>query len=204
MTDPDVFEHADRNDPVELPVDVPIILQQKSGALAQSLFRSPLVGNGMLLLRQRHAGDIGAAELGEIEPKTAPAAPHVEHALIAPKPQLRGDVPFLGELCIVEGGVRVFEIGAAVLPVGIEEERIETAVEIVMMRDVAAGSLARIELGEAAAGVSQQPLCSGPFGGFHTLTEQDGEHIGNRALFDHQGTIHIGFAEFELGVAQQT
>ena len=44
---------------------------------------------------------------------------------------------FLGELGVVERLFRRFEIGAAVLPVGVEEQRIELAVEIVMMRDVA-------------------------------------------------------------------
>ena len=45
-------------------------------------------------------------------------------------------MPFLGQLRVVERLIGVFEIGAAVLPVGIEEQRIEPAVEVVMMRDV--------------------------------------------------------------------
>ena len=43
----------------------------------------------------------------------------------------------LGELGVVERLVGRLEIGAGVLPVGVEEQRIEPAVEIVMMRDVA-------------------------------------------------------------------
>ena len=52
----------------------------------------------------------------------------------------------LGELGVVERRVRRFEIGATVLLVGIEEERIEPAVEIVVMGDVVSGAAARIEL----------------------------------------------------------
>ena len=71
------------------------------------------------------------------------------------------------------------------------------------MRDVAAGTLARIELLEAAAGVAQQPLRPRPFRGFDALRQQDRQHVRNRTLFDHQGTVHIGFAESEFGIAQQ-
>ena len=50
--------------------------------------------------------------------------------------QLGGEVAFLGELRVVERLLGMLEIGAAVLPVGVEEERIEPPVEIVVMRDV--------------------------------------------------------------------
>ena len=46
----------------------------------------------------------------------------------------------LGELGVVERLLGMLEIGAAVLPVGIEEERVEPLVEIVVMRDVARAS----------------------------------------------------------------
>ena len=52
----------------------------------------------------------------------------------------------LGELGVVERLVGRLEIGAAVLPVGVEEERIEPAVEIVVMRDVAPRAFGGIEL----------------------------------------------------------
>jgi hypothetical protein len=42
----------------------------------------------------------------------------------------------LGELRIVEGLVRRLEIGAAILPVGIEEERVEPPIEIVVVGNV--------------------------------------------------------------------
>ena len=52
--------------------------------------------------------------------------------------QLGGEMALLGELRVVERLVRVLEIGAAILPVGVEEQRVEPPVEIVVMRDVAA------------------------------------------------------------------
>jgi len=45
-------------------------------------------------------------------------------------------VASLGQLSVVERGVRTFEIGAAILLVAVEEQRIEPAVEIIVVRDV--------------------------------------------------------------------
>ena len=83
VIDADMLEHADRDDAVERPVDVAIVLQLEARALGQALFRGALVGDGVLLLRQRDAGHVGAGDLGEIEPKAAPAAADVEHAQVA-------------------------------------------------------------------------------------------------------------------------
>ncbi len=68
----------------------------------------------------------------------------------------------LGELGVVERGVGGLEIGAAILPVGVEEQGIEPAVEVVVVRHVAARALARIELGEAAGEEAQQELRARP------------------------------------------
>jgi hypothetical protein len=62
------------------------------------------------------------------------------------------------------------EIGAAVLPVGIEEQRKELPVEIVMVGDVTPCALAAME-------IAQQPLCPHPERRFtaDALVEHDGE-----------------------------
>ena len=97
----------------------------------------------MLFVRERDAGHIGAADFGEIEPEPAPAATDVEHAqilteLVRFEQQLGRQMPFLRKLRVVERLAGLFEIGAAILPVGVEEERVEASVEIVMMRHIAA------------------------------------------------------------------
>ena len=56
----------------------------------------------------------------------------------------------LGELRLVERLIGRLEIGAGILPVGVEEERVEPAVEIVVVRDVAPRAAARIELLQVA------------------------------------------------------
>ena len=58
-----------------------------------------------------------------------------------------GGKPPEGNAC--ERLIRPLEISAAILPVRIEEERIEPPIEIVMMRDITARARAWIELLEA-------------------------------------------------------
>ncbi len=54
------------------------------------------------------------------------------------------------ELRFIEARALALEIGAGILPVLIEKQLVEPAVEIVMMRRVAAGFRDVIALGEAA------------------------------------------------------
>ena len=61
-----------------------------------------------------------------------------------PMQQLGREMALLGELGVVERLIGRFEIGAGVLPVGIEEQRIQPAVEIVVVRDIATRPAGRL------------------------------------------------------------
>ena len=108
------------------------------------------------------AGDAGFAHFGQVHREPAPAAADVEHAVVALDQELGRQVPLLGDLGVVEGLVGGLEVGAAILAVGVEEQRIELAVEVVVVRDVAARALRRIELPQPAVEVSDQPLQARP------------------------------------------
>src|SRR5437870_2262762 len=142
--------------------------------------------------------------LGEIEGKPAPAAPDVEHALVRGDQKLGREVSLFGKLRIVERLTVRLEIGAAVLPIRVEEQPVELAVEIVMVRNIAPRARARIELLQTTIEIAGQPLRPRPGGraSVAVLTEHDGEDIGDRAAFDNDAAIHIGFAELELGIEQ--
>lgn len=170
------------------------------GRAGQALFRRARIGDLQLFGRQRHAGDGGVCDLGDIEPEPAPARADVEHALAGLDEQLGGDVPFLGELRVVERGVLRLEIGAAILLVAIQEERIEPGVEIVVMRDVVTGARARIELLQVPRQVAQMPPGSCPLRQEVGLIEQDREGISYGAALDDEVAVHIGLAESELGI----
>ena len=140
--------------------------------------------------------------LGEIETKAAPAAADVECALTLSHQQLCGQVPLLGELSVVKRLFRRFEIGAAILPVGVQEQRVKPAVQIVVMRDIASRARAMVVLVDAPSAVAQhgtrprkewKPVTA-------RLREQEGEQIGYRAAFQHEVAVHIGFAEAQFGM----
>ena len=118
--------------------------------------------------------------------------------------QLGGEVPLLGELRVVERLFGMFEIGAAVLPVGIEEQAVKLPVEVVVMRHVAARALRRIELGKAPPDIAQQPLRFHPARRLaaRVLRHREREEIRDRAALDHESSVHVGFADREFGVEQ--
>ena len=166
------------------PVDVAIVLQQESRRPAQVLFRGAGVRDLQLFGRQRDAGDVGAGHLGEIEAKPAPARADVEHAVAAPDQELCGEMALLGELGVVERRVRRLEIGAAILLVGVEEERIEPPVEIVVVRDIARARPRRLNCLTCRDQIAQPPLQLGPARQHVGLIQQDRQRIGDRAVLD--------------------
>ena len=59
----DMFEHADRNDPVELLGKFAIVAQFKADAVADPGLSRPFPGEGVLFLRQRDAKDLDVLNL---------------------------------------------------------------------------------------------------------------------------------------------
>jgi hypothetical protein len=111
-------------------------------------------------------------------------------------------MPLLGELGVVEAGVRCFEIGAAVLLVGIEEEGIEPPVEIIMARDIVLRTVGRIELLGMPHQIAQPPLQLGPARQYLGLVQQNRQRIRDRALLDDESALHVDFAQCQFRVEQ--
>src|SRR5689334_24197482 len=100
-------------------------------------------------------------------------------------------MPLLGKLGVVETGVRRLEIGATILLVGIEEELIEPAIEIVVSRDVATRPAAPIELVEMADEIPCPPFPGRQARRQHLrLAHQDREQVGKGTLLDDELAIH--------------
>src|ERR1700730_18347058 len=144
--DPDMLEHPDRDDAVEISRDVAIVLQMELDLVGQSFFARAPVGERVLLSGKSDPGDTCAANVREVKRKPAPAAADIEHALILRNEKLCREMAFLGELRVIERLTGVLEIGAAVLAVGVQKECIKLTIEIVMVRDVAPRPRAPIEL----------------------------------------------------------
>src|SRR5262249_10577774 len=154
-----------------------------------------------LLLRKRDAGDPGAADLRGIKGKPAPAAADIKKPMSLFEQQLCREVPLLGELGVVEAVLRSFEIGAAVLVVGVEEERIEAAVEIVVAGDIAPRSAAQIQLPDPPPPETKQRNRRGPPWP-DKLRRDEIDKLRDRPAIDHEGAVHVGFAELEVGIKQ--
>jgi hypothetical protein len=111
-------------------------------------------------------------------------------------------MPLFGYLGILEAGVRRFEGSAAVLLVRIEEKGIEPPVEIVMMRDVVFRTGTQIELPGMPNKRAHPPLQLGPAGYNFRLRHQDRQHVRERAAFDDESPLRVGFTQRKFRVEQ--
>ena len=118
-------------------VDRAVVHQFEVDAIFQAFGDGAIARLGQLLAGQRDAGDPGAVVARQCQRQAAPAAADIEHREIRPiETQLGGDMAFLRQLRLFQRFVAAREIGAGILPVAIEEQAVETAVQIVMMRDI--------------------------------------------------------------------
>ena len=138
--DADMFEHADRDDAVEGFMNVAVVLKPKFDPVGQACLTGSIGRDGELLAGQSDAGHLGSCDPGEIEPHAAKTAADVERRRAVLRQELGGDVALLRHLRVVERLAGIFEIGAAVLAVRIEEEIVETRVEVIVAGDVAPGA----------------------------------------------------------------
>ena len=97
-------------------------------------FRRAPARDRELLFRQRNTGDPRVRNFREVERKAAPAAADVEHALAGRRSAAwprDGASWRAGHRRAID---RDLEIGAAVLQVGVEKQRVEATIEVVMAR----------------------------------------------------------------------
>src|SRR5215211_1812796 len=120
-----MFEHPDRYDAVKAFVELPIIQQSEIHLLADAALLRPFIRQAVLFLRKSDAGDLGSAYLRKVKSEPAPPRSDVQNFHPRLDLHLGGEMPLLGELCIFERLVCVFEIGAGILSVTIEEEIIK-------------------------------------------------------------------------------
>ena len=137
----DMLEHADRDDPVERPLDVAIVLQTEPGAVVEACVPRALLG------------DARAAPPTSVTPVTRAPAVWRRYSPMPPNPQpmssalwrssissLAAMWRFLASCASSRRLARALEIGAGILPVGVQEQVVEPVIEIVVAGDVAPGA----------------------------------------------------------------
>ena len=198
----DMLEHADRDDAVERPGEGAVVAQLEAGVVGEAALARAPVRDAVLLGREGDAGDVDVRHFGHVEAEAAPAGADVEQRLAGLEPELGGEVALLGELRRFEVAVGRLEVGAGVLAVGIEEQPVEAAVEVVVVGDVLARAAEGVVLAQAAREVADAVDRLHPPGraGGAEILEQDGEEIVDRALLDDEAAVHERLAELEVGV----
>ena len=207
MHDPDMLEHANRDDAVEAAIQLPIIEQLERHTILQPLGLCSGPRLGQLLGRQRDAGDQRAVVPCQRQRQPTPAGADVEHR----KPrtietELRRDMPLLGELRLFQRFVAAREVGAGVLPVAIEEQTVEPPVQIIVVRDVAPRAMCGIVLVEAAPKHAERRAHAGDGmagGARHHVERQHLDHVVEAASIRDPSAIHVGLAQPQHRVDDQ-
>ena len=134
---PDMFEHPDGDDPVEGSLRRAIVLVPESDPVLQAGVPDAGAGDLDLFFRQARSRDARRARrAGEVDGEPAPSASDIQHSAGGLKSKLCGDMPFLGELSILQRLRRILEVRTRILIVGIKEQPVEGFVEVVVMSHV--------------------------------------------------------------------
>jgi hypothetical protein len=111
-------------------------------------------------------------------------------------------VALLGELGDLEVGLAVLEIGAGILLVAVQEERVEPPVEIVVMGDVPLRLPRRVDLAEAAGEETElgAELHQGGRVAAARVDEDRLHEVVDRAGLEVEAAVHELLAELEAGI----
>ena len=191
-----MLEHADGDDPVELGIQIPVVGQLESGPVRNAGLLGPLVGYPVLSGGQGNSKHPAAEITHQGEAHSPPPAADIEDRLARLQQQLVGDVALLSLLGPFKCIVRILEIGAAVLPILVQEQFVEFIRQVVVVLDVGARSTDRIVLGNAPSQLPcggqelMEPRTAGRLHVDHHQFEKPGQVV----LFDYKTLIHVAFA----------
>jgi hypothetical protein len=195
-----VLQEADRHDPVEPPRDLAVVAAQEAGTFGQAQLAGPGVRPCVLLPGQGDAGHVDLVAAGEVQGEAAPAAPQVEDPLAGLEEQLGGDVVLLGALRRLETFPARRMVGARVLPLAVEEQRVELAGKVVVVRHVPRRPAARVALVDQAQEPARHcyPRRGVPPGEAAVdVVRREQEQFGDVALLEDDAPVHVAFAEGE-------
>ena len=114
-------------------------------------------------------------------------------------------MPLLGELRFFQALSWPLEIGAGILPIGVEEEVVEPMVEVVMAGDVAPRPFAVVTLmplpqpDARLRGQLDPPRAASD----RQIVGSDGDHVVEVAPGDLEAPVHVEFANGQLGIEHQ-
>ena len=92
IPDANMLEHADRDDAIEPPTDVSIILYLESDTAIEATLLRPLGGQGLLVRRQRNTEYLDVRVLRKEESHPSPPRADIEDLLARLQRELGGDM----------------------------------------------------------------------------------------------------------------
>ena len=136
VVDPDVLEHADRDERVVLALDGAVVVLDELDLTIEPERRRARARVPDLLVGDVERPDVCAVLARHVDGERAPAAPCLDHALPGPQLELPAHMVHLGLLRFLEGGVLARVVGAGVHHFLVEPEPIEVVADIVVVVDV--------------------------------------------------------------------
>ena len=202
-----MFEHADRNDPVEGALDIAIVEKLEAHLSLDTRLLRPPSCHGELLFGQGNTEDRAAGDLVNGERRAAPTAADIERGHARRQMQFGEDMRKLMALGRFQVGGRIVEIGATILKVAIEEEVVEPVRQVVVVRNIAASAPVPIEPAQSmrnapgeASGRAER-LKAAAFLERIVRSDEIGE-IADIALLDNELPVHESFARPDPRIAQ--
>ena len=133
-----MFDQPDRDDPIELTLDIAIVHQLEADAVGNPCGLRSFATEGNLVGRESDAEDVYVIVAMQVEREPTPAAPDVQHSLPWLQMQLGGEMRLLVDLRLLERHVRISVVGAGILPILVEEELVQLSRKIIGVLGVAA------------------------------------------------------------------
>ena len=145
---------------------------------------------------------------GECQGEPTPAGTDIQHGQIRTiEAELGGNVPLLGNLCLFQRCVRMRKIGAGILAVAIEEQTVETAVQVIVVRDILARAMRRVVLINSPLQLTQRGMqapdrVAGAVR--RQVHHQQLERVIDSPFVRYQPAIHVSFADSERRIGDQS
>ena len=205
VADAHVLEHAHGDDAVVGAGLLAVVAQEEARAPGESRLLGQRPRCLELVRRQGYAGDVDPHFPGQIQRQPAPARADVKDPVARFQEKLGGDVAHFFLLRRLQVFVAVGEVGARILPVGVEKKVVQGVGKVVMAGHVATRPANRVELLDVPNHPGHplhRPVEGMVSGGAHVHDHQF-EEVVEAAVLHRQRAVHGGLAGVQFRAEEE-